>query len=82
MNKWNIETNKLPPFIYRQRGFCYGRFQPFDLINDSDIWRNNQLNWISPYLFNKLRNPNLSINDIESVNKILEINNFNEENMK
>ena len=65
-----------------QKWFYYGRFQPFDLINDSDMWRNNQLNWISLYLLNKLRNPNLSINDIKSVKKILEINNFNEENIK
>ena len=43
---------------------------------------NNQLNWISLYLLNKLGNPNLFINDIEKVNKILEINNFNEENIK
>ena len=43
---------------------------------------NNQLNWISLYLLNKLGNPNLFINDIEKVNKMLEINNFNEENIK
>lgn len=28
---------------------------------------------MSLYLLNKLENPNLSINDIESVNKILEL---------
>ena len=43
---------------------------------------NNQLNWISLYLLNKLGNPNLFINDIEKENEILEINNFNEENIK
>ena len=57
-------------------------FQFFDLINDSNMWRNNQLNWMSLYLLNKLENLNLSINDIEMVNKILEINNFNEGNIK
>ena len=46
------------------------------------MWRNNKLNWMSQYLLNKLRNPNVSINGIEGVNKILEINNFNEENIK
>ena len=46
------------------------------------MWANNQLNWTSLYLLNKLRNPNLSINYIESANKMLEINNFNEENIK
>ena len=63
--------NKLPKSLIK-------RFQFFDLINDSNMWRNNQLNWMSLYLLNKLENLNLSINDIEMVNKILEINNFNE----
>ena len=31
---------------------------------------------------NKLRNPNLSINDVESANEIPEIKNCNNENMK
>ena len=52
----NIETNRLPPSSYRHRGFTYGRFQPFDLINYSNMWGNNQLNWISLYLLNKLGN--------------------------
>ena len=52
------------------------------MINDLYMRENNQLNWISLYLLNKLGNPNLFINDIEKVNKILEINNFNEENIK
>ena len=34
----NIETNILPPSNYRHRGFTYGRFQPFDLVNDFDMW--------------------------------------------
>lgn len=33
----NTETSRFPPSSYRQRGFTYGRFQPFDLINDSNI---------------------------------------------
>ena len=37
---------------------------------------------MSLYLLNKLENPNLFINDIESINNILEINNFNEKNKK
>ena len=78
----NIEINKFPPSSYRHRGFTYGRFQPFDLVNDSDMWGNNQLNWISLYLLNELGNPNLTINDIESINEILEIKSFNAENIK
>ena len=78
----NIETNILPPSSYRYRGFTYGRFQPFDLVNDSDMWGNNQLNWISLYLLNKLGNPNLIIDDIESINEILEIKSFDAENIR
>ena len=33
----NIETNRLPPSSYRHRGFTYGRFQPFNLVNDYDM---------------------------------------------
>ena len=33
------------------------------------MWGNNQLNWISLYLLNKLGNPSLSVNDIESTKK-------------
>ena len=45
------------------------RFQIFDLINGSNMWRNNQLNWMLLYLLNKLENLNLSINDIEKIKK-------------
>ena len=34
------------------------------------------------YLLNKLGNPNLFINNIEKANEMLEINNFNKENIK
>ena len=40
----NIETSRFLPSSSRHRGFTYGIFQPFDLINDSNIWGNNQLN--------------------------------------
>lgn len=40
----NIETSRFLSSSYRHRRFTYGRFQPFDFINDSDIWGNNQLN--------------------------------------
>ena len=63
--------NKLPKPLIKW-------FQFFDRINDSNMWRNNQLNWMLLYLLNKLENLNFSINDIEMVNKILGINNFNE----
>ena len=43
---------------------------------------NIQLNWISIYLLNRLENPNLFVNDIENANKILEIKNLNDENIK
>ena len=42
----------------------------------------NLLNKFRLNLLNKLRNLNLFINDIEGVNKILEIINFNEDNLK
>ena len=37
------------------------------------MWGNNLLNWISLYLLNRLGNPNFSINDVKSVNEILEM---------
>ena len=77
----NIETNRLSPFNYKHRGYTYGRFQPFDLVNDSDMRGNNRLNWISLFLLNKLRNPYLTIS-VESVNEILEIKSFNAENIR
>ena len=46
------------------------------------MWGNNQLNWISLYLLNKLGNPNLTIDDIESINKILEIKSIDAENIR
>ena len=46
------------------------------------MWGNNQLNQISLHLLNKLGNPNLTINDIENINEILEIKGFNAENIK
>ena len=61
INSQNIKTNNLPHSSYKQRGFLYAIFQFFDQINDSNMWGNNQLNWISIYLLNKLGNPNLSI---------------------
>ena len=78
----NIETNKFPPSSYRHRGFTYGKFQPFDLVNDFDMRGNNQLNWIFLYLLNKLGNPNLTINDIENPYEILDIKSFNAENIR
>ena len=46
------------------------------------MWGNNQLNWISLYLLNKLGNPNLTIDDIESINEILEIKSFDAEHIR
>ena len=40
----NIKTNKLSHSSYTQRGFLYERLKSFDLINDSDMRKNNQLN--------------------------------------
>ena len=34
----NIKINKLPPSSYRKKGFFYGRFKSFDMINDLDIY--------------------------------------------
>lgn len=40
----NIEINRLPASSHRQRGFTYRRFQPFDMINDLNMWEENQFN--------------------------------------